>query len=91
MQLKKLCLLVIGRRLLPQRYWFELGILNYGMSTGTTATGLMLLRIIDRGRNPATLKLGEVMVSDPESLPQSKPGTTADASCDPFVCTSVPT
>jgi ESS family glutamate:Na+ symporter len=43
-----LCLLVIGRRLLPQRYWFELGILNYGMSTGTTATGLLLLRIIDR-------------------------------------------
>jgi len=43
-----LCLLVIGRRLLPRRYWFELGILNYGMSTGTTATGLMLLRIIDK-------------------------------------------
>jgi len=43
-----LCLLVIGRRLLPGRYWFELGILNYGMSTGTTATGLMLLRIIDK-------------------------------------------
>jgi ESS family glutamate:Na+ symporter len=43
-----LCLLVIGRRLLPRRYWFELGILNYGMSTGTTATGLMLLRVIDR-------------------------------------------
>ncbi len=42
------CLLVIGKRLLPQRYWFELGILNYGMSTGTTATGLMLLRIIDK-------------------------------------------
>ena len=43
-----LCLLVIGRRLLPRPYWFELGILNYGMSTGTTATGLMLLRVIDR-------------------------------------------
>jgi ESS family glutamate:Na+ symporter len=42
------CLLVIGRRLLPRAYWFELGILNYGMSTGTTATGLMLLRVIDR-------------------------------------------
>ena len=42
------CLLVIGRRLLPRPYWFELGILNYGMSTGTTATGLMLLRVIDR-------------------------------------------
>lgn len=43
-----LCLLVIGRYLLPRQYWFELGILNYGMSTGTTATGLMLLRIIDK-------------------------------------------
>lgn len=42
------CLLVISKRLLPQKYWFELGILNYGMSTGTTATGLMLLRIIDK-------------------------------------------
>lgn len=29
----------------------------------------VLLRIIDRGRNPATLPLGEVMVEDPESLP----------------------
>ena len=43
-----ICLLVIGRRLLPQRYWFELGIINYGMSTGVTASGLMLLRIIDK-------------------------------------------
>ena len=42
------CLLFIARRLLPGAYWFELGILNYGMSTGTTAQGLMLLRIIDK-------------------------------------------
>lgn len=42
------CLLWIGRRLLPRGYWFELGIINYGMSTGTTASGLMLLRIIDK-------------------------------------------
>lgn len=42
------CLLFIGRRLLPREYWFELGIINYGMSTGTTATGLVLLRIIDK-------------------------------------------
>lgn len=41
------CLFVIARRLLPRAYWFELGILNYGMSTGTTAQGLMLLRIVD--------------------------------------------
>jgi ESS family glutamate:Na+ symporter len=43
-----LCLLVIGRRLLTKGYWFELGIINYGMSTGTTAQGLMLVRIIDK-------------------------------------------
>ena len=42
------CLLHVGRRLLPSKYWFELGILNYGMSTGVTASGLMLLRIIDK-------------------------------------------
>ena len=42
------CLFFIARRLLPKTYWFELGILNYGMSTGTTAQGLMLLRIIDK-------------------------------------------
>jgi len=43
-----LCLLVIGRRLLPGDYWFELGVINYGMSTGTTAQGMMLLRMVDR-------------------------------------------
>jgi ESS family glutamate:Na+ symporter len=42
------CLLVIARRLLPRAYWFELGLINYGMSTGVTASGLMLLRIIDK-------------------------------------------
>ena len=42
------CLLVLARRLLPRAYWFELGILNYGMSTGTTAQGMMLLQIVDR-------------------------------------------
>ena len=42
------CLLFLSRRLLPRSYWFELGILNYGMSTGTTAQGMMLLRIIDK-------------------------------------------
>ena len=42
------CLVYIGRRLLPSAYWFELGIINYGMSTGVTASGLMLLRIIDK-------------------------------------------
>jgi ESS family glutamate:Na+ symporter len=42
------CVLVLARRLLPAGYWFELGIINYGMSTGTTAQGIMLLRIVDR-------------------------------------------
>jgi signal-transduction protein with cAMP-binding, CBS, and nucleotidyltransferase domain len=44
---------------------------------GTTATPLrgifterdVLLRIIDCGRNPATLQLGELMTEDPECLP----------------------
>ncbi len=48
------CALVLAPRLLPRDYWFELGLINYGMSTGTTATGLMLLRIIDSDfRSPA--------------------------------------
>ena len=42
------CLLWIGRRVLPGDRWMELGLINYGMSTGTTATGLMLLRIVDK-------------------------------------------
>ncbi len=42
-----ICLLVISRRVLPGSHWFELGLINYGMSTGTTATGFVLLRIID--------------------------------------------
>ncbi len=41
------CLLVLAPRLLPSEYWFELGLLNFGMSTGTTAQGMMLLRIVD--------------------------------------------
>ena len=42
------CLVVLSHQLLPSAYWFELGIINYGMSTGVTASGLMLLRIIDK-------------------------------------------
>lgn len=41
------CLLHVAHKLLPREYWFELGILNYGMSTGTTATGFTLLKMID--------------------------------------------
>ena len=41
------CLLVLSRRVLPHEYWFELGLINYGMSTGTTATGFVLLKMVD--------------------------------------------
>ena len=41
------CLLLISRWMLPQEHWFQLGLINYGMSTGTTATGFVLLRMID--------------------------------------------
>ncbi|MFG0289485.1 MAG: sodium/glutamate symporter [Rhodopirellula sp. JB044] len=41
------CLLVLSRRILPESHWFELGLINFGMSTGTTATGFVLLRVID--------------------------------------------
>lgn len=41
------CLLVISRMLLPKDRWFQLGLINYGMSTGVTATGFVLLKMID--------------------------------------------
>lgn len=41
------CLLYLSRHLLPSEHWFELGLMNYGMSTGTTATGFVLLRLVD--------------------------------------------
>ncbi|KAA5544363.1 sodium:glutamate symporter [Roseiconus nitratireducens] len=41
------CLLLISRWILPRRHWFPLALINYGMSTGTTATGFVLLRIVD--------------------------------------------
>jgi ESS family glutamate:Na+ symporter len=41
------CLFVFARWLLPKEHWFELGLINYGMSTGTTATGFVLLRMVD--------------------------------------------
>ena len=42
-----ICLLLIARWILPKEYWFQLGLINYGMSTGTTATGFVLLRMVD--------------------------------------------
>ncbi|MEM6469933.1 MAG: sodium/glutamate symporter [Planctomycetota bacterium] len=41
------CLMVLSKRILPREHWFELGLINYGMSTGTTATGFVLLRMVD--------------------------------------------
>jgi len=41
------CLMILARRMLPREHWFELGLINYGMSTGTTATGFVLLRLVD--------------------------------------------
>ena len=41
------CLVVLARRILPRDRWFELGLINYGMSTGVTATGFVLLRLVD--------------------------------------------
>ena len=41
------CLLLISRLILPRDYWFQLGLINYGMSTGTTATGFVLLKMVD--------------------------------------------
>lgn len=41
------CLLVLAPRMLPAGHWFELALINYGMSTGTTATGFVLLRLVD--------------------------------------------
>ena len=41
-------LIWMSRRLLPREYWFELGVINYGMATATTAQGMMLLRMIDK-------------------------------------------
>lgn len=42
-----ICLLVLARWILPRQHWFQLGLINYGMSTGTTATGFVLLRLVD--------------------------------------------
>ncbi|MEM1226386.1 MAG: sodium/glutamate symporter [Planctomycetota bacterium] len=41
------CWLVLSRRILPRSSWFPLSVINFGMSTGTTATGFVLLRAVD--------------------------------------------
>jgi len=40
------CLMWLARRLLPD-FWFERGIAEMGQSMGVTATGLLLLRVVD--------------------------------------------
>ncbi len=40
------CVLILARRLLPDA-WFERSIAELGQSMGVTATGLMLLRVVD--------------------------------------------
>ena len=47
----------------------ELGLVKKITGDIAKADRDVLLRIIDRGRNPANLPLAEVMVSDPESVP----------------------
>lgn len=42
-----LCLVWLSPRVLPKRYWFELGLINYGFSTAATAQGMMFLKIVD--------------------------------------------
>jgi ESS family glutamate:Na+ symporter len=41
------CLVWLSPRLLPRRYWFELGLINYGFSTAATAQGMMFLKLVD--------------------------------------------
>ncbi len=41
------CLVWLSPRILPAEHWFELGLINYGMSTGTTATGFVLVKLVD--------------------------------------------
>ena len=43
-------------------------VVSEGMVVGIFTERDVLIRIIDRGRNPATLTLGDVMVRDPECL-----------------------
>jgi len=41
------CVMWLARRLLPQGSWFERAIAEMGQSMGVTATGLLLLRVVD--------------------------------------------
>ena len=41
------CVMWLAKRLLPEDSWFERAIAEMGQSMGTTATGLLLLRVVD--------------------------------------------
>jgi ESS family glutamate:Na+ symporter len=41
------CVMWLARRLLPRSSWFERAIAEMGQSMGVTATGLLLLRVVD--------------------------------------------
>lgn len=41
------CVMVLARRMLPKDSWFERSIAEMGQSMGVTATGLLLLRVVD--------------------------------------------
>ncbi len=48
----------LARRMLPN-YWFERGVGDFGQSMGVTATGLLLMRIVDpENRSPAFESFG---------------------------------
>ena len=53
------CVMWLARRLLPADSWFERSIAEMGQSMGVTATGLLLLRVVDpEGDTDATSAFG---------------------------------
>ena len=53
------CVAWLARRLLPRDSWFERAIAEMGQSMGVTATGLLLLRVVDpEGETDATSAFG---------------------------------
>lgn len=53
------CVVWLARRLLPRDSWFERAIAEMGQSMGVTATGLLLLRVVDpEGKTDATSAFG---------------------------------
>lgn len=53
------CVMWLARRLLPNDSWFERSIAEMGQSMGVTATGLLLLRVVDpEGDTDATSAFG---------------------------------